>query len=46
MKCKSCKHSVFDEKWGEYKCKKKQIRIYNAKKYENCEDYERKKKDA
>ena len=25
--CKTCKHSVFDEIYGEYKCKKRERRI-------------------
>lgn len=38
-KCDDCKHMVFDEQWGEYKCKKKLIRIYKPEEQENCKDY-------
>ena len=34
--CKDCTHSLFDEKWGEYKCKVGEVRIYDLKKYVTC----------
>jgi hypothetical protein len=34
--CTTCEHSVFDEKWGEYKCKLFQHKIYNVEKMSNC----------
>ena len=27
-KCTTCEHAIFDETWGEIKCKKLCIRIY------------------
>lgn len=42
--CQDCAHSIFDEQWGEYKCKIVQHRIYNADKYVVCKDYIHKKK--
>lgn len=41
--CSKCVHAIFDEEWGEIKCKVKQHRIYDKSKYANCKDY---KKDA
>lgn len=38
-KCDECKHMVFDEKWGEYKCKKKYITIYHPEKQNDCKDF-------
>ena len=37
--CKKCIFAVFDEKYGEFKCKKRCIRIYNTEKYKDCEFY-------
>lgn len=42
-KCKTCEHSVFDFHWGEWKCCKRQIRIYYPEMQTNCKLYERKK---
>lgn len=39
--CKTCKHGVFDEKWGEYKCEIRQIYMYIT--HRECADYEKKK---
>lgn len=39
--CKTCEHAVFDELWGEYKCKKKERRIYEPVKPEDCEFYKK-----
>lgn len=41
--CRDCKHSVFDEVWGEYKCKKKVIRLYDLDRFKDCEEYEQDK---
>ena len=40
-KCPTCEHSVFDETYGEYKCKKRCIRIYDISKYLECEHYKK-----
>lgn len=45
MKHKTCKHSVFNELWGEYKCKKKECALYSNTECDNCEHYEPKKKE-
>lgn len=42
--CKDCAHSIFDETWGEYKCKIVQHVVHNADKYVACKDYTPKKK--
>ena len=40
--CKTCVNSVFDPLWGEYKCKKREIRIYKPSKQIECADYKEK----
>lgn len=40
--CKSCAHSIFDEKWGEYKCKILQRRIYILSSMSKCPNYKEK----
>lgn len=42
-KCKSCANCIFEETWGEYKCKAHTIRLYNIDKIYECEEYEQKK---
>ena len=37
--CKDCKHSVFDEVWGEYKCEVRLTRIYDITEKAKCKDY-------
>lgn len=39
-KCQTCKNCVFDEIWGEYKCKIYHRRIYNPDEYADCNYYE------
>lgn len=39
--CKTCKHSVFDEIYGEYKCKKRERRIYILLDSSECSFYEK-----
>lgn len=41
--CKTCEYSVFDETWGEYKCKERKLRIYNLERSKECEFYSEKK---
>lgn len=43
--CKTCAHSVFDELWGEYKCKFFEKRIYILLDSNECEHYQEKPKD-
>lgn len=44
MKTKTCKHGVFNELWGEYKCKKKEQAIQSDDECNDCEYYESKKR--
>lgn len=37
--CADCVNAIFDEQWGEYKCKAKQCVIYNPEK--TCADYKK-----
>ena len=41
--CKDCEHAVFDETWGEYKCKFHGHVIYKPETKENCEGYKQNK---
>lgn len=34
--CRNCGHRIFDEVWGEYKCKLHEHRIYDLDKYIDC----------
>ena len=43
--CSSCAHAIFDEQWGEWKCKKNGTRIYDISKASFCKDYIEKKKE-
>ena len=38
--CPSCKHRIFDEQWGEYKCKKQEKKVTPDRSKE-CRDYSR-----
>lgn len=38
--CSTCQHAIFDETWGEIKCKKLGIRIYAPKII--CKEYKKK----
>lgn len=42
--CKDCAHSIFDEQWGEFKCKIAQHVVYDADRIVACKDYINKKK--
>lgn len=44
IRCVNCEHAVFDERWGEYKCKKKKHKIYSDTESANCKDYNKKGK--
>ena len=39
--CKTCKHSIFDEIWGDYKCKVNHLVIYNVDDVNDCVYYEK-----
>ena len=39
--CKNCEHSVFDELWGEYKCKARGTRIYILLNSSECSSYKK-----
>ena len=41
--CKNCTHAIFDEIWGEYKCKVYKHRIRDVDRYLGCESHEKKK---
>lgn len=41
--CTTCEHSVFDEQWGEYKCKFFEHRIYILLDSSECPEYAKKK---
>ena len=43
--CKNCKHAIFDEQWGEYKCKVREVRIYVLLDSTECSSYEKIKED-
>jgi hypothetical protein len=42
--CKDCAHAIFDEVFGEWKCKVVQHRIYEEGRLVACKDYIHKKK--
>lgn len=40
----TCENAIFDERWGEYKCKARQHRIPDVEQYcTDCKDYKQKK---
>lgn len=40
-KCKTCGNVIFDEVFGEYKCKAHEVRLYNYDKVYECDEYKR-----
>lgn len=38
-RCVECKHAIFDETWGEYKCQKKKHKVFNPEDYTDCKDF-------
>ena len=40
--CRSCANRIFNEDWGEYKCKVHQHAIYDMDKYIDCEHHKEK----
>lgn len=45
VNCKSCANHIFDEKWGEYKCKVHKHRIRDVDKYLGCRSHKTKQED-
>ena len=43
--CKNCTNAIFDEVWGEYKCKVHEHRIRDVDKYLDCPKHESNKKE-
>jgi len=37
IRCKECEHAIFCETFGEYKCKARNMTIYNLEAYKDCE---------
>lgn len=40
--CKTCANAIFNEQWGEYKCKVFQKTIYDPSRILGCEAYKKK----
>ena len=38
--CKTCEHAIFDEIWGDYKCKKYEIIVHPDERLD-CESYKK-----
>lgn len=38
-KCRDCEYAIFDETWGEYKCKFYGHVVRKPKEKENCNDF-------
>ena len=38
--CVNCEHAIFDEHWGEYKCKIKKHVVYNYE-HVGCDSYKK-----
>lgn len=45
-RCPDCENAVFDDLWGEYKCKARKIRISDPNKYTNCKEFKKKASQA
>ena len=41
--CKNCANAIFDDVWGEYKCRVYEHRIRDVDRYLDCESHDRKK---
>lgn len=39
MKCETCAHALFDKLYGEYKCSKSQLIVYDPANAEDCLEY-------
>lgn len=42
--CKNCAHHIFNEQWGEHRCKKFASTIYDKYRADYCQYYEEAKK--
>lgn len=42
--CKDCIHSIFNEQWGDYRCKKFTATIYDNYRATTCQYFEERKK--
>ena len=38
-KCNTCKHSLYNPVWGDYKCSKTGLYVYDIDKKEDCDKY-------
>lgn len=38
-RCADCANAIFDEQWGEFKCRARQIRISESATYADCKHY-------
>lgn len=41
-KCEDCEYAIFDETWGEYKCKARMHRISDPARYSTCRLHKKK----
>lgn len=39
--CKTCKNAIFDEIWGDFKCKHSHLVVYNPEDVNGCVHYEK-----
>ena len=39
-KCRTCKNAIFDDVWGQYKCKRLAHNIDDADRYTTCKYYD------
>lgn len=44
MTCQNCSNSVFDETWGEHKCKVKNRVIYDPDRQTRCHNFKKRSK--
>lgn len=40
-RCVDCEHAIFDELWGEYKCKIKKRRVEDPNEYTDCKTFKK-----
>ena len=43
--CKDCAHAIFDERWGEYKCKERACKVPVLLNSYECRFYKKKDKN-
>lgn len=39
ISCANCEFAIFDETWGDYKCKKLHRRVYDPESHKPCDAY-------